>query len=298
MKKQLIESELFSQWKTADKSESWYLWKVYWKIGIPEGYIFESQDLKTVGRVVAKIGWGRHHDNNLYCQQEKVQNFFLHQIIDQRNPGTARLPAEIIEPPPVAFVTTRSIPWLLSTTNGNFAGWLGNPPTSHINFIIPSKEPPRNHQKKNSNFTIQNISKTPALSEIETISRLLIQESYRNINLPREITDVIANLWGTTTRSRNESVLRRFLYGISWNTDPCIPDVMTVLPFMQYMYINGCLCSGLCAAHNALSNIVTIKGCTRLSEHPFISCYLKIIYNRHQPFPKYLGHITCSRLLQ
>ena len=64
----------------------------------------KSQDLKTVGRVVGKTDWGRNKDNNLYHQQEKVQNFFLHQIIDQRNPGTARLTAEIIEPPPVAFV--------------------------------------------------------------------------------------------------------------------------------------------------------------------------------------------------
>ena len=69
--------------------------------------------------------------------------------------------------------------------------------------------------------------------------------------------------------------------------DPCTRGVHTVLSFMQCMYINGCLCSGLCTAHNALSNIVTIKACTRLSEHPFISCNFKIIYNRHQPLPKY-----------
>ena len=56
---------------------------------------------------------------------------------------------------------------------------------------------------------------------------------------------------------------------------------------MQSMYINGCLCSGLCTAHNALSNIVTIKACARLSEHPFITCNFKIIYNRDQPLPKY-----------
>ena len=61
----------------------------------------------------------------------------------------------------------------------------------------------------------------------------------------------------------------------------------TVLSFMQYMYIIGCLCSGLCAAPNALSNIVTIKGSRTLSEHPFTSCDLKIIYNRHQPLPRY-----------
>ena len=64
----------------------------------------KSQDLKTVGRVVGKTDWGRNKDDNLYRQQEKVQNFFLHQMIDQCNPGTARPTAEIIEPPPVAFV--------------------------------------------------------------------------------------------------------------------------------------------------------------------------------------------------
>ena len=50
----------------------------------------KSQDLKTVGRVVGKTDWGRNKDSNLYRQQVKVQNFVLHQIIDQRNPGTAR----------------------------------------------------------------------------------------------------------------------------------------------------------------------------------------------------------------
>ena len=61
----------------------------------------------------------------------------------------------------------------------------------------------------------------------------------------------------------------------------------TVLSFMQYMYIIGCLCSGLCAALNALSNIVTMKGSRTLSEHPFTSCDLEIIYNRQQPLRRY-----------
>ena len=56
---------------------------------------------------------------------------------------------------------------------------------------------------------------------------------------------------------------------------------------MYGLYINGCLYSGLCAASSALSSIVTIKDYTKLSEHPFISCYLKGIYNRPSPFPTY-----------
>ena len=153
--------------------------------------------------------------------------------------------------------------------------------------IITEKFPDTS-SSKHTDFTIQKISKTPTLSENETISGSLITESFGNTNLPREITDVITDSWRTTTRSRYESVLRRwFIYASSRNTDPYTPDVNTVLSFMHGMYINGCLYSGLCAARSALSSIVTIKGYTKLSEHPFISCYLKGIYNRHPPLPKY-----------
>ena len=58
-----------------------------------------------------------------------------------------------------------------------------------------------------TDFPIQKISKTPMLSENEIISSLLIRKSFKNKNLPREITDVIADSWRTTTRSQYESVL-------------------------------------------------------------------------------------------
>ena len=66
---------------------------------------------------------------------------------------------------------------------------------------------------------------------------------------------------------------------------------------MHGMYINGCLYSGLCAARSALSSILTIKGYTKLSEHPFISRYLKGIYNRHPPLPKYTSIWDISLVL-
>ena len=40
---------------------------------------------------------------------------------------------------------------------------------------------------KYTDLTIQDISKTPTLSENEIISRLLIKESFGNTNLPREL---------------------------------------------------------------------------------------------------------------
>ena len=61
----------------------------------------------------------------------------------------------------------------------------------------------------------------------------------------------------------------------------CTPAVNAVLSFMHGMSVNGCLYNGVCAARSALPGIVTIKGYTKLPEHPFISCCLKGIYNRH-----------------
>ena len=163
--------------------------------------------------------------------------------------------------------------------------------------IITDKFPDTSSSKY-TDLTIQKISKTPTLSENEIINRSLIRESFGNSNLPREITDVIADLWRTTTRSRYESVLRRwFVYVTSRKTDPCTPDVNTVLAFMHGMYINGCLYSGLCAARSALSGKVTIKGYAKLSEHPFISRYLKGIYNRHPRLPKYTSMWDISLVL-
>ena len=151
---------------------------------------------------------------------------------------------------------------------------------------------------KNTDFNIQKISKTPTLSENEIISGSLISKIFRNTNLPGEITDVIADSWRITTRGWYESVLRWWFFYANWrNTDPCTPDKNTVLSFIHGMSVNGCLSSGLCAECSALSSIVMIKGYTKLSEHLFIPCYLKGIYNRHPTLPKYTSICDISLAL-
>ena len=96
--------------------------------------------------------------------------------------------------------------------------------------------------------------------------------------------------WRPPITSRYESVLKRWhRYAISRNEDPYSPDVNTVLTFMHGMYLNGCLYSGLCTGRSALSSVVTIRGYLKLSEHPLVSWYLKGIYKRHRPLPKYVN---------
>ena len=87
-------------------------------------------------------------------------------------------------------------------------------------------------------------------------------------------------------------------FAISRNENPYSPDVTAVLAFLYSMYRNGCLYSGLCAARSALSSSITIKGYLKLSNHPLISRYLKGIYNRNPPLPKYVDIWDLTLLLK
>ena len=153
---------------------------------------------------------------------------------------------------------------------------------------IITKKFPDTSSSEYSNFTIQKTSKTPILSKNETNSPSLIKENFWITNLPRKITDFIADLRRLSTRSWYKSVIKWwFFYPISRNTDSCTPNVNKVLSFMHGMITYGCLYSGHCAVRSALSSIATFKGYTKLSEHPFDSHSLKVVYNRHSLLPNY-----------
>ena len=57
--------------------------------------------------------------------------------------------------------------------------------------------------------------------------------------------------------------------------------------FFHGMYKNGCLYSDICAARNALSSVAMIEGYDKLSSHPLITRFVKGIFNKHTPLPKY-----------
>ena len=136
---------------------------------------------------------------------------------------------------------------------------------------------------KYNNFIIQLISKTPTVSESETICRSFIRGIFLNTKLLKEIINAVAEPWRKTLRSRYKSVLRRcFAYAPSQNLDPCTPNINTVLSFMHDMYINGSLHSILCAVRSVLCSIVTIKGYVEL-----LICLSFAIHNRHQFLAKY-----------
>ena len=79
--------------------------------------------------------------------------------------------------------------------------------------------------------------------------------------------------------------------------DPIVTDVKNALDFLHGMYKRGCRYSGICTARSALFSTVTITGYERMSNHPLISRYVKGIYNKHPPLPKYVNIWKMNKLL-
>ena len=147
--------------------------------------------------------------------------------------------------------------------------------------------------------TVQQGITASLVSENETVRSSFIGEAFRYTELPPEVTKAVLESWKPSTTSRYESLLKRWhRYGISRNEDSCSTDVNTILTFMHSMYLNGCLYSGLCIACSALSSAVTIREYLKLSEHHLVSQYLKDIYNRHPPLPRYINIRDISILLR
>ncbi len=104
--------------------------------------------------------------------------------------------------------------------------------------------------------------------------------------------------WRDKTKSQYNSVLRRWeSFCDEFGENPIYPTVNKLLEFFLQLYKGGCLYSGLCAARSALAAVVTIPGYASISEHPMIARFLKGIFNRHPPLPKYFNILDLNEVL-
>ena len=127
---------------------------------------------------------------------------------------------------------------------------------------IITEEFPDTSPSEYTEFTIQNINTTFAISQNETISYSLIRQTFRNTTHPRAITYIIVE----NNYMKSIRILGQwFVYSKSPNTDSYTPDENNLLSFMHGMYKNVLLYSGPCAARSSFSSITTIKHYTKLS---------------------------------
>ena len=85
-----------------------------------------------------------------------------------------------------------------------------------------------------------------------------------------------------------ESILNRSAaYCTKRKNNPLSTTVNEILLFLTELYNNVCHYSGLCNACSALATSVQLIGGPNVSNHPLICCFIKGIYNRHPPMPRY-----------
>ena len=139
---------------------------------------------------------------------------------------------------------------------------------------------------KNTFSTIQTVESSLTISEALTFSSHPIGQSPAQFGLPREIEEVILAVWKLKTTTEYKSFIDRWkLFCIRGSENCYIPSVNSLLKLLYYLYKNDCYYSGLSSARSALSTIVHIEGCSKLSGHPFIAKLMKGIYNQHPTLP-------------
>ena len=167
---------------------------------------------------------------------------------------------------------------------------MGSPVLVPTNAATPTRLPnSATTDKEYTDFTIKERKSSTTTSKTKATDGSFTRKAISNRELPQEIEEVITDSWQTSSRSRYESVLKRWKsFALSWNENPYITNIDSILKFLHGMYNDGCLYSGLCAAWSALAGVVSIKGFAKLSNHPLLVRYLKGIFNRHPPMPRYM----------
>ena len=166
---------------------------------------------------------------------------------------------------------------------------MGNPILFPTNAANPNRlSNSASTAKEYIDFTIKEKGSSSTTSKLKLLVVLLSGGQSAIEKFHKKLRKLLDS-WRTSTRSRYESVLKRWkYYAISRNENPYITNIDSVLKFLHGMYNDGCLYSGLCAARSALASVVTIKGFVKLSDHPLLVRYLKGIFNRHPPLPRYM----------
>lgn len=109
------------------------------------------------------------------------------------------------------------------------------------------------------------------------------------MNMPEEITEVIARSWRGSTQTQYGTYLRKWLkFCEEHSHDPYVTSVNVVLTFLHNMNTKGLSYSSLNATRSAISAFVVLEASPySVGNHPWITRYLKGIFNIKPPVPRY-----------
>ena len=128
----------------------------------------------------------------------------------------------------------------------------------------------------------------PSASQVKASIGSHIWGNINSQNVSATAKYILLSSWRKSTRERYNSVLQQWHdFCGREETNYLLPDVISVLKCFTKLYEKGCQYRSITLACSALASVVTLRGYTRLSDHPLIKRFIKGVFHLRPPKPKY-----------
>ena len=132
---------------------------------------------------------------------------------------------------------------------------------------------------------------TSTMSQPNVDGMQIIRQSLSECRISPEIANVIMFSWRGSTKKQYNVYIGKWIQFCSKRTcDPLHPTVNNVLGYLHSLYEKGLSYSALNTARSAISNIDSSHiqpNHIPVGKHPLVCRYLKGIFNKQKPVPKY-----------
>ena len=120
----------------------------------------------------------------------------------------------------------------------------------------------------------------------------MIRQSLQKSEISPDIVEIIMHSWRDSTHKQYRVYINKWLQFCGEGShDPLHPTVRSMLLFLHSLFQKGLSCSALNTARSAVSNIdMNSRGDqehTQVGRHFLVCRYLKGVFNKRKPVPKY-----------
>ena len=125
-----------------------------------------------------------------------------------------------------------------------------------------------------------------------------IRKSFETAGLSAEVTDVLMSSWRAATKKQYSAYLEKWMdFCGKGKVDKYSPTINQALLFLKLLQDKGLSYSAINTARSALSTVVSIPGCLTFGTHPLVTRFMKGIYEKLKPQPKYTQIWDVSKVL-
>ena len=136
------------------------------------------------------------------------------------------------------------------------------------------------------------VGPTSSVTQIGVTGMQVVREAMRECQLSSGIIDTIMSSWKDRTQQQYSVYINRWLhFCVQRNDNPMSPSVRNLLEFPHELFMLGYNYSTLNTARSAVSsiclNVQSGKECNSLGKHPLVCRFMKGVFNKTPPTPKF-----------